>query len=359
MNTRTLTLPLSLLLVTASVALPRTTLAQISPYVVMAGDQSHFHVIQSGVLLRTWSVPPGTAQYQYALVVHDTIRTMGANVGDIGAQYDLNGTDLGARFTHPTGPSRAWDGTTDGVHHYTIDTAGGVYRLDRDWSNPVFLFSAGGIGALTYDPTNDSLWVSQFGTSTITDYTMTGSVISSFSTGHTQNMALALDDADGTLWLHDRNVRGTFEQWTKSGVMLNRIAIAGMATENALGGEMQRLIGNCTFRNGSGVNPADFTCLTRPALGGTWTTSYNSNTNTVATVLIVGLGGPATGPNLGYGEWLVALNPAPVVIAGNGNYSLPIPNSANLAGLHLSTQGARLDFSSLVLLNAQDIVIGQ
>ncbi len=196
----------------AAVTLAPGPSAQISEYFVMAGDQSTFHVIQGGVLLRSWSPAPGTAQYQYPLVVTNTIRTMGANPGEIGAEYDFNGVDLTTRYTHPATPACAWDGTTDGTYHYTIDTAGGVYRLDRDWTNPVRLFGAGSIGSLTYDPTNDSLWVSQFSTATITEYTLAGLALRSFTTGHTQNMALALDHVDGTLWLHDRTTQGTFER---------------------------------------------------------------------------------------------------------------------------------------------------
>lgn len=337
--------------------------AQTSEYFVMAGDQATFHVLQGGVLVRSWSPAPGTAQYQYPLVVADTIRTMGANAGEIGAEYDLNGNDLGTRYTHPTGPTRSWDGTTDGTYHYAIDSGGGVYRFNRDWSNPTMLFSAGGLGSLTYDPTNNSMWVSQFSTSTITEYTLGGTVLSSFSTGHSQNMALALDHADGTLWLHDRTTRGTFEQWTRSGTRLARIAVPGMSTENALGGEISMGIASCAFRNGNQVNPADFHCVSRPVIGGTWTTSYNHTSNTQANVLIVGLGGPATGPRLWQGEWLIALNPPPVPIAGLGNISLPIPTNQTLNGVRLATQGFRLDGgpsgARFVLLNAQDIVIGR
>ncbi len=222
----------------AAAASGRPAAAQTSEYFVMAGDQSAFHVLQGGALIRSWSVLPDTAQYQYPIAVIDTIRTMGADIGQIGAEYDSFGNDLGPRYTHPAGPIRSWDGTTDGTSNYTIDTTGGVYRLGLDWSNPVLLIDAGSIGSLTYDPTNDSLWVTQFGNDLVVNYTLAGAVISSFSTGHDQNMAIALDHADGTLWLHDRTTQGTFEQWTKAGVMLDRIAIAGMATQNALGGEM-------------------------------------------------------------------------------------------------------------------------
>jgi hypothetical protein len=353
--------PISLLLSAASAAfLAATAPAQVSEYFLMAGDQSMFHVIRGGVLLRSWSPAPGTAQYQYPIVVTSTIRTMGANVGEVGAAYGPAGADLGPRYTHPAGPQRSWDGATDGLANYSIDTAGGVYRFNRDWTNPVLLFDAGGIGSLTYDPTNQSLWVSQFSTTTIVNYTLAGAVISMFSTGHSQNMALALDHADGTLWLHDRTTQGTFEQWSKTGTLLNRIAVAGMSSQNALGGEMQfPNAASCTFRNGNGINPADFACVTPPAVGATWTTSYNSSANTLATILLIGTG-PATGPPFGNGEVLITLAPPPITIIGTGNISIPLAADRSIVGTSVSTQGARIDNPGpvLLLLNAQDVVLG-
>lgn len=354
------TLRISTLAALAAAALAPTPRTQVSEYFVMAGDQSMFHVIQNGVLLRSWGPAPGTAQYQYPLVVTGRIRTMGANAAEVGAEYDLNGVDLGTRFTHPTGPGRSWDGTTDGTLYYAIDSAGGVYSYARDWSNPVLLFDAGGIGSLTYDPSANSLWVSQFSTMTITQYSLTGTVLSSFSTGHTQNMALALDHADGTLWLHDRTTQGTFEQWSRSGMLLNRIAVPGMNTQNALGGEMQfPRSATCTFRNGSNINPADYTCVTLPVLGTNWTTGYNTNAGTLATVLVLGPGGPSTGPPFAGGEILVALAPPPITLIGSGNISIPIPGLPFALGTRLATQGIRVDAGPrLVLLNAQDIELG-
>jgi hypothetical protein len=213
--------------------------AQTSEYYVLSGDEATFSVIQNGVLLRQWAVAPGSHNYQYPIAVRDTIRTMGAEPGDLGAEYDFSGNDLGARYVHPTGPSRCWDGTTDGVNNFAIDTSGVVWQLDLDWQNPVSLFDAGGIGSLTYDPTNDSLWVSQFSTTLIREYSRSGVILREFSTGHSQNMALALDHADDTLWLHDRTTEGTYEQWTKNGMMLARIAVAGMEMQNALAGEFR------------------------------------------------------------------------------------------------------------------------
>jgi len=213
--------------------------AQTSEYYLHAGDQGSFIVIQGGTIVRTWTVAGGTAQYQYPIAVRDTIRTMGANEGDIGAEYDLFGGDLGARYTHPAGPARSWDGTTNGTNFFAIDSLGDVYQYDDDWTNPVLLFGTSALGSLTYDPSSDSIWVSAFSNSNITEYSMSGAVLSTFSTGHDQNMALALDPADDTLWLHDRTAQGTYEQWSKTGILLTRIAVPGMSIFNALGGEFQ------------------------------------------------------------------------------------------------------------------------
>lgn len=228
----------SLALVTAAL-IAQSAGAQTSEYFVFSGDQATFTVIRNGQIVRQWGIANGTAQYQYPIAVRDTIRTMGANEGDTGAEYDLNGNDLGPRYLHQPGPSRSWDGTTDGVHNYTIDTSGRVWQCDLDWSNPVQLFTAGGLGALTYDALEDTLWVSLFSGSTVTQYDRNGAVLSSFDAGHSQVMALAFDLVDGTLWIHNRNAQGTFEQWSRSGQLLDTIAVPGMEGQNALAGEFR------------------------------------------------------------------------------------------------------------------------
>lgn len=223
----------------AAVGVTGAAFAQVSEYYVLSGDQATFTVIQNGAIVRQWSVAPGSDQYQYPLVVRDTIRTMGANEGAIGAEYSLTGADLGARYVHPAGPVRSWDGATDGTSFFTIDSGGEVWELTDTWTNPVLLFSVSGLGAVAYDPANDSIWVSQFSSTDIVEYTRAGLELRRFSTGHTQNMALAIDPADDTIWIHDRTAQGTFEQWTKDGVRLQRIAVPGMTGQNALAGEFQ------------------------------------------------------------------------------------------------------------------------
>ncbi|MBL1219182.1 MAG: hypothetical protein D8M59_17020 [Planctomycetes bacterium] len=214
--------------------------AQTSEYYMMSGDQGMFTVVQNGQIVRQWAIVPGTDKYQYPIVVLDTVRAMAADEGQEGAEYDLVGNDMGTRYLHEAGPTKCWDGATDGLFNYSIDTSGYIWQFELDWTNPVQLFRVNGLGSLTFDAENDSLWVSQFSSQTrIIEYSKDGVELRSFDTGHTQCMALALDPADDTFWIHDRTSQGTIENWSKDGVLLDRIAVPGLESQNCLGGEFQ------------------------------------------------------------------------------------------------------------------------
>lgn len=212
--------------------------AQTSEYYLHSGDQAAFSVIRGGSLIRRWSTAVGTDRSQNLIAVRRTVRTTGSQIGRLGAEYNLDGRDLGSRYEHPSGAWVCWDGATDGAHHYAIDTSGGIYRFSLDWSEPVLLFSVEGLGSLTYDPDGDSLWVAVFSGSTfVTEYSLDGRALRSFSTGHERSVALAMDYADRTLWLHDYGRRGTFEQWSRTGDLLQTVTVAEMTGQNALAGE--------------------------------------------------------------------------------------------------------------------------
>lgn len=230
----------------SALALPAP--AQTSDYIVVGGDNGDapgpgvpaFLAINGGVIDRQWSPAPGTDTYQYGIAVLGTIRTFARDIGASGAEYDLNGVDQGPRYAHPAGiPADCFDGTTDGVHHYTIDINGTVWRCDLDWSDPVALFTipSGDIGTITFDRTFGTLWIGRWSAPFVEQYQTDGTPVSSFNTGHPFNVALAMDPVDGTLWLHDRTEQGTYEQWTRAGVLLQRIKIPGADAYNAIGGE--------------------------------------------------------------------------------------------------------------------------
>src|SRR5262245_54618776 len=119
----------------------------------------------------------------------------------------------------------------------------------------------------------------------------------------------------------------------------------------------------CTSRNGSGVNPVGFTCLTLPVLGTSWQSQIAVTANTVSTYIAFAPGGPNPGFLLPpFGEVLVQLSPSPVLAPGSGSYSVAIPNLPIWLGYPLTTQGVRFDVvagnPTFVLLNALDLVLG-
>ena len=73
--------------------------------------------------------------------------------------------------------------------------------------NPVEIFSRPGASqawiGVAYDPQNNSLWISGYRTDVIADYSLNGTLLSSFSTGLGTDLeadALGFDPADSTLW---------------------------------------------------------------------------------------------------------------------------------------------------------------
>jgi hypothetical protein len=149
----------------------------------------------------------------------------------------------GVDYPYPA-PLRTFnDGTTDGLtNNYLVDyVTGGVYATNLDWSGLLLLFPTGLINGavlgITYDASNNSLWVSGFDNDDVINHSMAGLVLSSFSTGFNAITSLALDPADGTLWMGTQNNFGTFSQFSKAGVLLDTVTYANMAGQNTLGGE--------------------------------------------------------------------------------------------------------------------------
>src|ERR1019366_3973536 len=140
-------------------------------------------------------------QGEFPIAVWGDVRTTGDWYGaPVGGQYTLAGTPTGTSYVLPSAFSEVLDSTTDGTHNYLADVvSGGVYQTARDFTNPILLFYAGAWNdvGITYDATNNSLWVSGWDNNfTVSDYSLNGTLLSSFSIGHDRNAALALDPAD-------------------------------------------------------------------------------------------------------------------------------------------------------------------
>jgi len=125
--------------------------------------------------------------------------------------------------------------------------------------------------------------------------------------------------------------------------------------------KLRPTMASCTFRNGSGINPAEYECWSLPIMGKTWNTKITTNLDTIATYQIIASAPMPAFPIFG-GELLI--NPANHFIVtglGGGLQAIAIPNVPALNGGTLATQGLRLDapggMPTLKLLNALDIVI--
>jgi hypothetical protein len=118
----------------------------------------------------------------------------------------------------------------------------------------------------------------------------------------------------------------------------------------------------CLFRNGTGVNPPDFTCATLPQLGTQWQGAVATNANTLASVLAYGAGGFGAPLPLFGGELLLQPSPPLVTFTGFGSYGFPVPGSPAFLGLSLPFQAARLDLvggaPQIVLLNGVELIVG-
>ena len=119
----------------------------------------------------------------------------------------------------------------------------------------------------------------------------------------------------------------------------------------------------CAERNGSGANPDGFACASPPVLGGAWSATLDAKpsvgSTTAGFVLLVGLGGPTTGPLTASGELLV-LPPLVALPVVSRTPAFGMPSAAALEGLAVSVQALRVERepSATVLLNAVDLVLG-
>lgn len=169
------------------------------------------------------SSPTGSGN-DFGIAVSGDVRTMGYFGGGSGYRFDLNGNPLpGGPYTNTYAADYIVDGTTDGVHNYGVGYySGNVVQFDRNWMNPVPLFTETLFGAyhagITMNASDGSFWFSQYGGGDlVAHYTHTGTLISSFHSGIVYSQGLALDPVDGTLWLNDNLIAGRLDQFDQAG----------------------------------------------------------------------------------------------------------------------------------------------
>lgn len=206
-----------------------------------AGDQRTNFRLPAHTTTAISSNQSGSNNNEYALAVSGgTIRSGGNGqfgAPNVGATYDLNFNYTGPQLGNPG--NNVLDGSTNGVVNFGLNwQTGAVYRYALDWTSPVLLFTASMSGSgfgLTYSPANNSLWVSDNG-GKFADYSMTGTLLSSFTYTGSEGRALAYDPADGTLWAVTNSGLGTLTQFNTSGTVLQTFN-TNITSASIFGGE--------------------------------------------------------------------------------------------------------------------------
>jgi hypothetical protein len=157
------------------------------------------------------------------------IRTFGYSQNLTGSRFNLAGSPLpGGPYTNLIANSQCHDGTSDGLHNYTVDyVTGDVLQFDRNWASPVTLFNANGSGGtagwITMNAADGSFWLSQYGNSDLVEHrTHSGTLLGSFNSGINYSQGLALDPVDGTLWMSSGF---TLYQFSQGGTALQNVTV--------------------------------------------------------------------------------------------------------------------------------------
>jgi hypothetical protein len=206
------------------------------------GDSHRLTIITGSTFVQPAMGQVSYREYPIA-VLNQEIFTTGPNVANQpGGVYNLAGNYLRAAGTWIASAGvNFWDGTTDGVNNFAYNYGtGGVYQFGTDWSGGSLLFAFGSSSqylGITYDVTDNTFWVSGWSTNSVVHLSRTGTTLGTFNASFFSSSltALALDPADGTLWMGSQGSPGVFAQYTKSGTLLGTHTYA--FTDNILGGE--------------------------------------------------------------------------------------------------------------------------
>lgn len=228
---------------TAALAAPAYAGPVSTLYLTNVSSKSLYTVQGDAV---TGSAPTYCNHCEQPIAVYGDVRTMGNGSG-FGGRYNLDLTQTGTTYVQSTNVGLV-DGATDGRRNYAVATGfggnpSGVYAFDREWGDPTLLFlldDGARASGITYDPTNSTLWLQATldtpngAAGELRNYQMDGRLMTSHS--DLVGGALAMDYADNTLWV----VRGPtqyFDQYSRSGVLLQTTSYAGLVGKNGTGAE--------------------------------------------------------------------------------------------------------------------------
>ena len=229
----------------------------ISPYYLSDYTGQTIYVVQGNAVIDTFPWASSATYSSGMIAVSGLVESRGfGEFPNTGAEYTLAGAPTGNvnPYVLPAGiaSENAYDGASDGQYNYYVQYSGidtssayveNVYQTGLNWQDPTLLFSVqSSPGAadeyigIAYDSLNNSLWVSGWSATAVNDYSLSGTLLSSFA-GPTRLAALAYDPADNTLWGSSSETNLLY-QYSLAGVLLQAGTPAGLVEGNYLGGDM-------------------------------------------------------------------------------------------------------------------------
>ncbi len=221
----------TLLAIFCGAGLAVSAFAQSSDYYLSDGSSLTISVLNERTIARQWQARSDSMP----IAVSGTIRTYCEYSSNFGSEYALDGTWTGVDYPHrgePNGGQNV-DGATDGEERNWLAgfNDGAIWEFNSAWESPIRLFEAPSPTGVTYDATSGNLWVVQFSTGTIVQYTLSGQQVSSFAYSSPSNWlgALAWEPATDTLWAEEFST-GTVYQFDKEdGTVLQEFVVPGLA----------------------------------------------------------------------------------------------------------------------------------
>ncbi len=176
----------------------------------------------------------------YALGVTDSILLSDISNSAI-VEYSLAGVPTGNSWVGPGGFAEMLDGTTNGQGTYygASWNTRGVTTSDSTFTNTTVLFDPGfPVIGITYDSSDNTLWLVNDSNGSVSHYTLLGTQISTFSPGlGGRECCLAYDDVSDTLWLSE-NGSNVISNYSKTGTLIGSVTVTGMSPGNTWGGEI-------------------------------------------------------------------------------------------------------------------------
>ena len=192
-----------------AVLFPCVALGQTSPLCMVAWNTDDVVVIQNGTLVNHWN--NSGAYAESGLAVQATIKMVGPDPGQNGAEYALDGTPLGGGPYFNPAYASLYDGTTSGPDNWSVAHNDSITNFavvvgDADWNNlQVAFVPTRRSSGITYAESTGTLWVAnnEGGFLGLQEYDLAGNLLTDIPHPIVDGAGygLAWDPADNTLWM--------------------------------------------------------------------------------------------------------------------------------------------------------------